>query len=136
MATTSSWMMKSPFPADKVGTFAIAVFHGNGDGYQWQVEDFNGVDKNNLMIYELLLRDFTSEQCLETAMAKLDYLKELGINAIELMPVQEFYGNNSWGYNPNFYFAPDKYYGTSTMYKTFVDESHRQGVVTAKVVMH
>lgn len=116
------------FPADKVGTFAIAVFHGNGDGYKWKTTNFQAPDKNNLMIYEMLLRDFTSEQCIETAMAKLDYLKELGINAIELMPIQEFDGNNSWGYNPNFYFAPDKYYGCSTAYKLFIDECHKRGI--------
>ena len=117
-----------PFPGDKVGTFAIAVFHGNGDGYKWQVENFNAPAKENLMIYEMLLRDFTEEQCLESAMAKLDYLKELGVNAIELMPVQEFDGNNSWGYNPNFYFAPDKYYGSPAMYKQFIDECHKRGI--------
>ena len=111
-----------PFPTEKVGTFPIAVFQGNGDGYKWQVTDFKAPAKNDLIIYELLLRDFTKEQCLESAMEKLDYLVELGVNAIELMPIQEFDGNNSWGYNPNFYFAPDKYYGTSTMYKTFIDE--------------
>ena len=117
-----------PFPTEKVGTFPIAVFQGNGDGYKWQVTDFKAPAKNDLIIYELLLRDFTKEQCLESAMEKLDYLVELGVNAIELMPIQEFDGNNSWGYNPNFYFAPDKYYGTSTMYKTFIDECHKRGI--------
>ena len=117
-----------PFPTAKVGTFAVAVFHGNGDGYKWKVTNFKAPEKSNLMIYELLLRDFTEEQCLESAMAKLDYLDELGVNAIELMPIQEFDGNNSWGYNPNFYFAPDKYYGSSTMYKTFIDECHKRGI--------
>ena len=117
-----------PFPTAKVGTFAIAVFHGNGDGYKWKVTNFKAPEMSNLMIYELLLRDFTEEQCLESAMAKLDYLDELGVNAIELMPIQEFDGNNSWGYNPNFYFAPDKYYGSSTMYKTFIDECHKRGI--------
>ncbi len=117
-----------PFPSDKVGTFAIAVFHGNGDGYKWQTSDFKAPDKNDLMIYEMLLRDFTEEQCISSAMARLDYLKELGINAIELMPIQEFDGNNSWGYNPNFYFAPDKYYGSSAAYKMFIDECHKRGI--------
>ena len=116
------------FPSDRVDEFAIAVFQGNGDGYQWEVTDFEAPDKNDLIIYEMLLRDFTEEQCLESAMARLDYLKTLGINAIELMPVMEFDGNNSWGYNPNFYFAPDKFYGTSTMYKTFIDECHKRGI--------
>ena len=54
-------------------------------------------DKNNLMIYELLLRDFTETGDLQGAMQKLDYLERLGITAIELMPVQEFEGNDSWG---------------------------------------
>ena len=116
------------FPSDRVGDFAIAVFHGNGDGYQWEVTDFDAPAKENLIIYELLLRDFTEEQCIESAMEHLDYLDALGINAIELMPIMEFDGNNSWGYNPNFYFAPDKYYGSSTMYKTFIDECHKRGI--------
>ena len=117
-----------PFPTDCVPELAIAVYHGNGDGYQWQVTDFEAPAKEDLIIYEMLLRDFTEEQSLEAAMTHLDYLQRLGINAIELMPVMEFDGNNSWGYNPNFYFAPDKYYGTSTMYKTFIDECHRRGI--------
>lgn len=116
------------FPTDRVPELAIAVYHGNGDGYQWQVTDFEAPAKEDLIIYEMLLRDFTEEQSLEAAMTHLDYLQRLGINAIELMPVMEFDGNNSWGYNPNFYFAPDKYYGTSTMYKTFIDECHSRGI--------
>ena len=117
-----------PFPTDRVPELAIAVYHGNGDGYQWQVTDFEAPAKEDLIIYEMLLRDFTEEQSLEAAMTHLDYLQRLGINAIELMPVMEFDGNNSWGYNPNFYFAPDKYYGSSTTYKTFIDECHRRGI--------
>lgn len=54
------------------------------------------------MIYEMLLRDFTESGDLNGAIQKLDYLQALGINAVELMPVQEFDGNNSWGYNPCF----------------------------------
>lgn len=62
------------------------------------------------------------------ALGKLDYLKSLGVNAIELMPVQEFDGNDSWGYNPCFYFALDKAYGTKNMYKRFIDECHARGL--------
>lgn len=116
------------FPSSKVSSFAIAVFKGNGWEYDWEVEDFNAPDVDDLIIYELLIRDFTEEQCLETAMAKLDYLDSLGINAIELLPIMEFDGNNSWGYNPNFYMAPDKYYGSPYMYKEFIDECHKRGI--------
>jgi 1,4-alpha-glucan branching enzyme len=52
------------------------------------------------------------------------YLKNLGINAVELMPVNEFEGNESWGYNPSFYFAADKYYGPADDLKKFIDYAH------------
>src|SRR5690606_33517205 len=53
---------------------------------------------------------------------------KLGINAIELMPFNEFEGNNSWGYNPDFYFAPDKYYGTKNALKEFIDSCHSKRI--------
>lgn len=80
------------------------------------------------MIYELLLRDFTETGDLNGAYQKLDYLEKLGVTAIELMPVQEFDGNDSWGYNPCFYFALDKAYGTPEMYKKFIDACHARGI--------
>ena len=116
-----------PFPS-KVGNIIISVFKGNGYKYNWNVTDFNPPAKEQLIIYELLLRDFTDEGSVNAAIEKLDYLKGLGINAIELMPIQEFDGNQSWGYNPNFYFAPDKAYGTRNDYKRFIDECHSRGI--------
>ncbi|WP_436414698.1 alpha-amylase family glycosyl hydrolase [Petrimonas sp.] len=83
---------------------------------------------DNLVIYEMLFRDFTTSGDINGALAKLDYLKSLGVNAIELMPVQEFDGNDSWGYNPAFFFAMDKAYGTDRMYKQFIDECHKRGM--------
>ena len=58
----------------------------------------------------------------------LDYLSELGINAIELMPVGEFENNESWGYNPSFHMALDKYYGTPEHFKAFIDSCHGKGI--------
>ena len=52
----------------------------------------------------------------------------MGINAIEMMPVNEFEGNLSWGYNPDYYFAPDKYYGPANNMKQFVDNCHKKGI--------
>ena len=60
------------------------------------------------MVYELLIRDFTAEHSYQSLIDSLQYLKNIGINAIELMPVNEFDGNESWGYNTSFYFAHDK----------------------------
>lgn len=106
----------------------VATLQTNKPAYNWEVPNFQMHNRDNMVIYELLLRDFTVEKSLEAAIEKLDYLKNLGITAIELMPIQEFDGNNSWGYNPNHFFAPDKAYGTEQAYKRFVDECHKRGM--------
>ena len=106
----------------------VSVFKIQPDTYSWQISDFTPPAVDNLVIYEMLLRDFTSSNDINGALQKLDYLKSLGVNAIELMPVQEFDGNDSWGYNPCFYFAMDKAYGTDHMYKQFIDECHKRGI--------
>jgi 1,4-alpha-glucan branching enzyme len=116
-----------PYPVGKTDGLAATLQTGKTP-YAWEVPTFAMPNPDNMVIYELLLRDFTPEKSLAAAMAKLDYLKNLGITAIELMPIQEFDGNNSWGYNPNHYFAPDKAYGTPEMYKKFIDECHKRGM--------
>ena len=115
-----------PYPTQT--TEMVSVFSTSTAEYNWEVTNFDRPDKNSLAIYELLLRDFTPEGSVKAATAKLDYLEALGINAIELMPIQEFDGNNSWGYNPCFYFAPDKASGTEEDYKEFIDECHKRGI--------
>ena len=118
------------YPAETSGY--VSAFEIGREAYSWQAADFEIEDKDDLIIYELLLRDFTvnggKEGNLSLAMEKLDYLETLGVNAIELMPIQEFDGNDSWGYNPNHYFAMDKAYGTREMYKQFIDECHKRGI--------
>ncbi len=106
----------------------VSVFQINRPQYQWEVTDFQIPDKRDLIIYELLVRDFTPEGTIKAAMGRLDYLQNLGINAIELMPINEFDGNDSWGYNPNHFFAYDKAYGTQEDYKRFIDECHKRGI--------
>lgn len=120
-----------PYPFDKtIG--AVSVFQTGQAAYPWEIADFIppaiNETQQDLMVYELLLRDFTDSSSLVTAMEKLDYLKNLGVNAVELMPVPEFDGNESWGYGPNFFFAPDKFYGRKTDYKKFIDECHKHGM--------
>jgi hypothetical protein len=92
------------------------------------VTDFQKPDPANLVIYELLVRDFTQCHTFRCMIDTLDYLERLGINAIELMPVSEFEGNDSWGYNSSFYFAPDKYYGPGDDLKAFIDACHARGI--------
>ena len=106
----------------------VSAFQINKPAFNWQHKDFKVEDKNDLVIYEMLFRDFTTSQDIAGAMAQLDYIENLGVTAVQLMPVQEFDGNLSWGYNPNHWFALDKYYGTREEYKAFIDECHARGL--------
>ena len=126
-ATSTVFPNLKPYPVGKTDGL-VATFETAKPAYSWEVPTFTMPPAKNMVIYELLLRDFTPEKTLAAAITKLDYLKNLGITAIELMPVQEFDGNLSWGYNPNHYFAPDKAYGNEDMYKKFIDECHKRGI--------
>lgn len=106
----------------------VSTFYMSPEEYNWTITDFDRPHKNTLAIYELLVRDFTSSHSFDAVRGKLDYLETLGINAIELMPINEFDGNLSWGYNPCYYFAVDKYYGTEKALKQLVDECHKRGI--------
>jgi len=120
---------------------SLIDYPAGGDGYvtviqpgkpQFEWSDatlnFKRPNKNNLVIYELWIYDYTEGRSLKALMNRLDYIQNLGVNAIELMPICEFDGNYNWGYSPNHYFAPDKAYGPETMYKTFIDECHKRGM--------
>ncbi len=106
----------------------VSVLQPGQQEYQWQVADFQVPEVEKLVIYELLIRDFTEEHTFQAVREKLDYLQDLNINVLELMPVNEFEGNSSWGYNPSFYFAPDKYYGPKNELKKLIDECHQRGI--------
>lgn len=108
----------------------LAVIQTDQDAYTWQNTDYNRPEKENLIIYELHIRDFFEEndRNYSNLTDTLSYFENLGINAIELMPIQEFQNNNSWGYNPTFMFAPDKAYGTKTALKEFIDAAHAKGI--------
>ena len=114
----------------------VSAFQINKPEYSWKHKDFKVEDKNDLVIYEMLFRDFTTSQNIAGAMSKLDYIENLGVNAVELMPIQEFDGNLSWGYNPNHWFALDKYYGTREQYKEFIDECHARGMAVIVDVVY
>ncbi len=104
------------------------------DNYQWTPFKMNNTDCP--VIYEMLFGDWTSRGDITGAMEHLDYLKTLGVNAVELMPIQEFDGNESWGYNPNHYFALDKAYGTRKQYKDFIEACHQRGIAVIVDVVY
>jgi hypothetical protein len=124
------------FPAGASGSLA-GVIQTRQTAYSWQVTNFQRPAKKNLMIYELWLSDFTTAGNWQGLIDTLAYLKHLGVNAVEIEPFCNFEGSNSWGYNPNFYFAPDKVYGTAKAVKQFVDACHAQGMaVVMDMVMN
>lgn len=114
----------------------VSAFQINRPAYAWKHTDFKVEDKNDLVIYEMLFRDFTKNQNIAGAMSQLDYIENLGVTAVQLMPIQEFDANLSWGYNPNHWFALDKYYGTREEYKAFIDECHARGMAVIVDVVY
>ncbi len=106
----------------------VSVLQTNKTKYSWQVAQFTPPASDTCVIYEALVRDFDSKHSFSGVASHLDYLKDLKINVLELMPVNEFEGNSSWGYNPSFYFAPDKYYGPADELKKLVDQCHQRGI--------
>mgnify|MGYP000194331845 CR=1 FL=1 len=107
---------------------AVTLLRTGDLPYVWQTTNFQKPAKTDLVVYELLIRDFDELHSYDAVKARLDYLEEMGINAIELLPVMEFDGNESWGYNPSFHMALDKYYGNTTSFKQFIDACHQRGI--------
>ena len=116
-----------PYPDQKTDGL-VSVYNTTPAPYQWSITNYTAPANKDLVIYEVLIRDFTTSGDVKAVTEKLDYLAQLGVNAIELMPFNEFEGNDSWGYNPSFYFATDKAYGTVNDYKAFIDACHSKGM--------
>ena len=114
------------FPSGASGI--VSTFTITKTPYTWQTTSFSKPAKDNLVIYELLVRDFSENDSYQAVIDKLDYLEGLGINALELMPVNEFEGNDSWGYNVSQFFALDKAYGTQNKFKELIDKCHQRGI--------
>lgn len=116
-------------------TGIVSTFWANQPAYTWQTTSFTRPDPKNLVIYEMLVRDFVATHDYKTIKDTLNYFVRLGVNAIEMMPFNEFEGNDSWGYNPNFYFAPDKYYGTKNDLKALIDACHSKGIAVIQDIV-
>ena len=108
----------------------VTVIQTQKQAFEWSdaTLNFKRPNKNNLVIYELWVYDYSAGRTIEGVRQRLDYLQQLGVNAIELMPICEFDGNYNWGYSPNHYFAPDRAYGSEKAIKQFIDECHQHGM--------
>tara|TARA_B100001142_G_scaffold142332_2_gene143525 strand:+ start:1653 stop:4505 length:2853 start_codon:yes stop_codon:yes gene_type:complete len=106
----------------------VTVLKTGQQEYNWQVDNFEKPDEEDLIIYEVLIRDFDTDRTFQNLIDRIDYFKELNINAIELMPVMEYEGNESWGYNTAFHMSVDKFYGPEEKLKEFIDLCHQNGI--------
>ncbi len=123
----STYPNLKPFPSKAAGSL-VSILQTGQAPFNWKVPNFSRPDKKNLIIYELWVKDFVYNANWQALTDTLFYLKKLGVNAVEIMPFNNFEGFTSWGYNSNYFFAPDKVYGTSTALKEFVDACHTQGM--------
>jgi 1,4-alpha-glucan branching enzyme len=122
------------FPKEST-TGIVTMVDLNKTNFDWTDQNYKRPKKERLIIYELLVRDFIASRNYKTLTDTLDYLQKLGINAIELMPINEFEGNQSWGYNPSYHMALDKAYGSPEMFKRFVNEAHKRGIAVVQDVV-
>jgi pullulanase/glycogen debranching enzyme len=118
------------FPTSSGQNREVTLLQTGQTPYAWSTATTNFVkpSKDNLVVYEVLIRDFDSNRNIQNLIDKIDYFKNLKINAIELMPIMEYEGNESWGYNTAFHMALDKYYGTQNKMKEFIDLCHQNGI--------
>jgi len=103
--SSATYPLLKAYPTGKT-TGIVSILQTAKPAYTWTATAYTRPNKKNLVIYELLVRDFIAAHNFQTLKDTLTYLKRLGVNAIEVMPFSEFEGNTSWGYNPNFFLLP------------------------------
>lgn len=123
---------KGPFP-DPASRFQPEGPHGpsqivNPNRFPWSDQDWPGLQLAHQVVYEMHVGTFTREGTWRAASGELAHLAELGITAVELMPVSDFAGTFGWGYDGVDYFAPTRNYGTADDFRAFVNEAHARGI--------
>jgi 1,4-alpha-glucan branching enzyme len=129
---TGTFDRNDPYALKMTNSAGNGIVYNHSD-FDWQGDAFQMPSWHELVIYELHIGTFNpgghgEVGTLLTAIEKLDYLKMLGINAVELMPISEFAGSRSWGYNPANPFAVESDYGGPDGLKTFVKAAHDAGI--------
>src|SRR6185369_1896911 len=142
MLTTSmgDYTRIDPYAREVTSSVGNAVVHD--PDFDWQADDFHLAPWNELVIYELHIGTFNDEEEVnhpgqfDSVTSRLGHLKKLGVNAIQIMPVGEFAGDRSWGYNPAHIFSVELAYGGSQAFKRFVKRAHEQGIAVILDVVY
>ncbi|MDP9039674.1 MAG: malto-oligosyltrehalose trehalohydrolase [Acidobacteriota bacterium] len=122
--------MRVPDPASR---FQPEDIHGPSEvidpaAFPWQDTPWRGRPWNEAVVYELHLGTFTAAGTFQAAIARLDHLVQLGVSAVQIMPVADFPGSRNWGYDGALLFAPDSSYGRPEDFKAFVEAAHARGI--------
>jgi 1,4-alpha-glucan branching enzyme len=142
------WIHGPQGPLSRIDPYARKVTSSIGNGviydpkaFDWGDDAFHLATGNELVIYEMHVGTFNVKEegqpgTLDSAIEKLPYLQQLGINAVEVMPIAEFSGDFSWGYNPAHPFAVEGIYGGPEALKRFVKAAHEQGIAVIVDVVY
>ena len=137
---TGKFSRTDPYAREVTGAVGNAVVHD--PAFDWQGDDYHLPPWNELVIYELHLGTFNDREdvsrpgTFSSVSARLEHLKKLGVNAIQIMPVGVFAGGRSWGYNTAHIFSVETTYGGSLEFKEFVMRAHRQGIAVILDVVY
>lgn len=128
-----------PFP-DPASRSQPEGVHGHSflleDSFAWTDDEWKGIALHDMIIYELHVGAFSSSGTFEGVIDRLDYLLELGVNTIELMPVSQFPGERNWGYDGVFPFAVQHSYGGAEGLKNLVNAAHAKGIAVLLDVVY
>ncbi len=141
VGTEYRYALKTPAGAlTKIDPYAREVTNSVGNGvvhdpkFDWGEEYLSTPSWNQWVIYELHVGTFNDPEpdtdkpaTFRDVVRRFDHLKKLGVNCLQVMPVAEFAGDRSWGYNPAHMFAVESAYGGPRAFKEFVREAHRNG---------
>lgn len=119
-----------PDPASRSQTGGVHSWSciTGGNSFIWEDSNWKGLDLSQMIIYELHIGTFTTEGTFEAVINKLDHLKDLGINTIEIMPISQFPGNRNWGYDGVYPFAAQESYGGQEGLKKMINACHKNGI--------
>ncbi|UWX96467.1 malto-oligosyltrehalose trehalohydrolase [Arthrobacter zhaoxinii] len=106
------------------------------DLYQWHDSDWVSPGLDGSAIYEMHVGTFTPEGTLDAAIGRLDYLVDLGVRFVELLPVNAFNGTHNWGYDGVLWYAVQETYGGPEAYQRFVDAAHQAGLGVIQDVVY
>lgn len=131
-----------PYAREVTNSVGNSVIY-DPNAFDWEEDDFTPPSQNELVVYELHIGTYHDPNeedsrpgTFDDAIARFPHLKKLGVNCIEIMPVAEFAGDYSWGYNPAHPFAVEEAYGGPDGLKTFVKVAHREGFAVVMDVVY